>query len=62
MVTKDNWKSCGYIGKSKNEKVLIVMVKHTRFIVNVSGVKDVLDGKVEYTEIFEHIEGDKANV
>ena len=59
---KKEWESCGYISKSKNPKVLLVVLKHQRFIVNVNGIQDVLKGEVEYTEIFEHLEGDKANV
>jgi hypothetical protein len=52
---KKEWKSCGYMAKSKNLKVFVVMVKHQRFIVNVDGLQDVSAGKVEYTPIYEYI-------
>ena len=49
------WKSCGYISKTKNPKVLLVMVKHKRFIVNLNGFEAVLNGKLEYTPIYEYL-------
>jgi hypothetical protein len=52
---KKEWKSCGYMAKSKNPKVLVAMVKHQRFIVNVDGFKAVLNGKIEYTPIYEYV-------
>ena len=55
-TVKKEWKDCGYISKTKNPKVLLVMVKHHRFIVNVSGLQNVLSEKLEYTPIYEHIE------
>lgn len=59
--TEKKFESCGYISKSKNARVLIVMVKHQRFIVNVDGLEKVIAGKLEYTPIYEHIDGDKTN-
>jgi hypothetical protein len=56
---KKVWKSCGYISKTKNPKVLLVMVKHKRFIVNIFGLQSVNTGKLEYTLIYEHIEGEE---
>jgi hypothetical protein len=53
---KKVWKSCGYLSKSKNPKVLVVMVKHKRFIVNVNGLQAVLNGKIEYSLIYEYID------
>jgi GR25 family glycosyltransferase involved in LPS biosynthesis len=53
---KKEWKSCGYMAKSKNPKVLVVIVKNQRFIVNVDGLQNVFAGKIEYTPIYEHIE------
>ena len=58
---KKKFESCGYISKSKNVRVLIVMVKHQRFIVNFDGLEKVIAGKLEYTPLYEHMEGDKAN-
>jgi hypothetical protein len=52
------WKSCGYLSKSKNPKVFVVMVKHQRFIVNLDGLEEVKAGKIEYTLIYEHIGND----
>jgi hypothetical protein len=52
---KKEWKSCGYISKTKNPKVLLIMVKHVRYIVNVSGLQSVTSGKIEYTPIYEFI-------
>lgn len=52
---KKEWKSCGYISKSKNPKVFVVMVKHQRYIVNLNGFQAVLRDKLEYTPIYEYI-------
>ena len=52
------WKSCGYIAKTKNPKVLLVMLKHQRYIVNVSGLQSVNSGKLEYTPIYEYVGND----
>lgn len=49
------WLSCGYLSKTKNPKVLLVMVKHQRFIVNLNGFQAVISGKIEYTPIYEYI-------
>jgi hypothetical protein len=49
------WKSCGYISRTKNPKVLLVMVKHQRFIVNISGLQAVNAEKLEFTPIYEYI-------
>jgi hypothetical protein len=57
---KKEWKSCGYISKTKNPKVLLVTVKHHRFIVNISGLQNVMAGKIEYTLIYEHIDSQEA--
>ena len=56
---KKVWKSCGYISKTKKPKVLLVMVKHQRFIVNISGLQNVVNGKIEYALIYEHIEDEE---
>ena len=54
-TVKKEWKSCGYMAKSKNLKVLVVMVKHVRYIVNLDGFLNVVSGKLEYTPIYEYI-------
>jgi hypothetical protein len=53
--TDKKWKSCGYISKTKNPKVLLVMVRHQRFIVNLNGFQAVLNDKIEYTPVYEFI-------
>jgi hypothetical protein len=55
---KKVWKSCGYISRTKNPKVLLVMLKHQRYIVNVSGLQSVNSGKLEYTPIYEYVGND----
>lgn len=52
---KKEWQSCGYMAKSKNPKVFVVMVKHVRYIVNVDGLQDVNSGKIEFTPIYEFV-------
>jgi len=47
------WKSCGYISLTKDGKKLRVVVKKAKYIANLNHVKDVLEGKLSYTEIFE---------
>jgi DNA-directed RNA polymerase subunit M/transcription elongation factor TFIIS len=56
---KKEWKSCGYLSKSKNPKVLVVKIKNVRYIVNVAGLQKVISGKLEYTLIYEHIEDEE---
>jgi len=53
--TEKKFESCGYISKSKNPKVLVVMVKHVRYIVNVDGLQAVNSDKLEYTPIYEYV-------
>jgi len=52
---KNEWKSCGYLSKTKNPKVLLIIVKNQRYIVNVDGLQAVNDGKIEYSLIYEYI-------
>lgn len=61
--TEKKWKSSGYLSKTKNPKVLLIMVKNVRYIVNVDGLQNVSTGKIEFTPIYEYIgakkEGEK---
>ena len=52
---KKKFKSCGYLSKTKNPKVLLIMVKHVRYIVNVDGLQAVNSDKLEYTPIYEYV-------
>lgn len=47
------WKSCGYLSLTKNGKKLSIVVKHVRYFISLAEVKDVLDGKRNYTLILE---------
>jgi hypothetical protein len=47
------WKSCGYISLTKDEKKLKIVVKKENFIADLNDVKAVLNGWLDYTEIFE---------
>jgi len=55
---KRSWVDCGYLTLSKSGKVLSVVVKHRRFVVNLEEATEVLDGNRKYTLIYEFV-GDK---
>ena len=48
-----NWKSSGYLSLTKDGKKVTVMVKHVRYIANKEDLKAVLEGKLNFTDIFE---------
>ena len=52
---KRTWLDCGYLTISKSGKVLSVVVKHQRYVVNLEETAEVLDGKRNYTLIFEFV-------
>ena len=52
---KRTWKDCGYITISKSGKVLSVVVKHKRFVVNLEETEEVLGGRRNYTLIYEFV-------
>lgn len=47
------WKDCGYLSLTKSGKKLLVVVKRVRYVVDLDGVKAVLDGKQNYTLVYE---------
>jgi len=51
-----NWKSTGYLSLTKDGKKVTVMVKHVRYIANLKELQDVLEGKLNFTEVFEPTE------
>jgi len=52
---KGTWKDCGYLTISKSGKVLSVVVKHKRYVVNLAEATLVLDGIKEYSLIYEYV-------
>ena len=50
-----NWKDCGYLSLTKDNKKITVMVKHVRYLANKEELKAVLDGKQKFTLILEPI-------
>jgi hypothetical protein len=52
---KRTWVDCGYVTISKSGKVLSVVVKNQRYVVNLEEAAEVLDGKRNYTLVFEHV-------
>jgi hypothetical protein len=52
-VVAINWKSCGYLSLTKDQKKVTVMVKHVRYVANLDDVKAVLNGECGFTEIYE---------
>ena len=56
---KRSWKDCGYITISKSGKVLSVVVKNQRYVVNLVEAEEVLEGRRNYTLIYEFV-GDKV--
>ena len=56
---KKSWADCGYLTISKSGKVLSVVVKNQRYVVNLEEAAEVLDGKRNYTLIFEFV-GEKV--
>ena len=48
-----NWKDCGYLSLTKDGKKVTVMVKHVRYIANLEELKAVLEGKLNFTDVFE---------
>jgi hypothetical protein len=47
------WSDCGYLTLSKSGKVLSVVVKKKRYVVNLEETEEVLDGKRNYALIYE---------
>jgi hypothetical protein len=53
------WKKCGYLSLTKKGDKLTVMVKHVHYIADLKEIKEVLDGKRNFTLIFEPPEEEK---
>ena len=49
------WKDCGYLTISKSGKVLSVVVKEKRFVVNLEQATEVIYGQRNYTLIYEFV-------
>ena len=47
------WKDCGYFSLTKDKKGVAVVVKHTRYYLKFEEVKEVVEGKKEYTLVYE---------
>jgi hypothetical protein len=48
-----NWKDCGYISLTKDEKKVTAMVKKVRYIASLDELKAVVNGEKDYTLILE---------
>jgi hypothetical protein len=53
MVLKD----CGYFTLTKDGKKVSVVVHHVRYLLSLDEVKAVLEGRRNYTLVFEFLEG-----
>jgi hypothetical protein len=49
MGTKD----CGYLSFTKKGDRVLIVVKHARYVADLQEVKEVLEGKRNYTLILE---------
>ena len=47
------WKDCGYVSFTKKGDRILIVVKHMRYVADLAEIKEVLDGKRNYTLIFE---------
>lgn len=47
------WKDCGYVSYTKSGKQILVVLKRQRYVVKIDELKQVLDGKKDYTLIYE---------
>ena len=50
-----NWKDCGYISLTKDEKKVTVVVKKVRYLANLDELKAVVNGEKDYTLILEPV-------
>lgn len=48
-----NWKHCGYFTLTKDGTKVSVVVHHIRYVLNLEEVKAVVEGKLNYTLIYE---------
>jgi len=47
------WKSCGYLSLTKGGNNVAVVVKRMRYVASLDDVKAILEGKLDYTQIYE---------
>jgi hypothetical protein len=47
------WKDCGYLTLTKNKQKVSVVIKHVRYFLEVEKVKQVLNGELPYTLVYE---------
>jgi hypothetical protein len=47
------WKDCGYFTLTKNGQKVSVVIKHVRYFLEVEKVKQVLNGELPYTLVYE---------
>ena len=52
---KRTWEDCGYLTISKSGRVLSVVVKKKRYVVNLEEAEEVLEGRRNYTLIYEFV-------
>ena len=58
---KHAWEHCGYLTISKSGEVLSVVVKKKRYVVNLEETEEVLEGRRNYTLIYEYV-GEKVGL
>ncbi len=47
------WKDCGYLCVSKSGKKIVIVIKHIRYVATLEAFMKILDGKQNYTLIYE---------
>jgi hypothetical protein len=47
------WKDCGYVSLTKNHRQVLIVLKHQRYVVYLSQLREVVDEKRSYTLIYE---------
>jgi hypothetical protein len=47
------WKDCGYFTLTKNRQKVSVVIKHVRYFLEIEKVKQVLEGKLPFTLVYE---------
>jgi len=49
----EKWKDCGYLCVSKSGKKIVIVIKHVRYVATLEAFNKVLDGKQNYTLVYE---------
>jgi hypothetical protein len=47
------WRDCGYLGYTRAHDKILIVLKNEHYVADLGEIREVLDGKRDYTLIFE---------